>query len=173
MTSLEVKQIICNSCKGTDHKRSSNHLCPNSYWAKMRTAERLETSVKLKESLKKFENFILQENITMDELAPAFCSNWMEIERYCGNTNEWKLDYELQTILFDLHYDIASKVYVTSFVKDENLDIVSERTKIIYGIVGSNAGCRWYNRSYTKAHYGTTILMNIWGVTVEAKNIVF
>lgn len=169
MDSLEVKKLVCKSCKGTDHKRHTNKLCPNSSWGKIRSANKIKDILQLKASLKKFEDFILQENITMAELAPAFCSNWMEIERYRGNTKEWKLKYELKKILFDLHYDVAFKVYGTSFVKEDILNIVSERTKIIYGIVGSNAGDVWYDRSYTKAHYGTIILMELWNVTVEAK----
>lgn len=170
MSSLEVKKMICKSCKGTNHKRYTNKLCPNSHWGKIRTAKRIESLVQIKEKLKKLEEFILQKNITMDDLAPAFCSNWMEIERYHGNRGEWKLDYKLQKKLFDLHFDIASKVYSTELEKNDILNIVSEKTKIIYGIVGSNAGDMWYNQSYTEAHYGTIILMNIWGVNVEAKN---
>lgn len=169
---FEVKKVVCGSCKGTDHKRYTNKLCPNSYWGKKKTANRLESLLQLKKSLKKFEDFILQKNITIDQLAPAFCSNWMEIERYRGNKNEWNLDFDLQNVLFDLHHDIACKVYAfpSPLEKNDILNIVSERTKIIYGIVGSNAGDWWYNHSYTKAHHGTIILMKFWGVTIEAKN---
>lgn len=136
--------------------------------------QRLENLLRIKQSLKKFEDFILQKNITPDALAPAFCSNWMEIERYQGNTDEWKLDYQLQKKLIDLHFDIASKVYASSYEADEILNDVSENTKIIYGIVGSCAGDIWYNKcsnkSYDIAHFGTTILMKFWGVTIETKN---
>lgn len=170
MSSLEVKKIECKSCKGVDHKRSTNRLCPHSYWGKIRTAKRLEGLVQIKKSLKKFEEFILQKNITIDDLAPAFCSNWMEIQRYHGNRCEWKLPYHLQNFLFNLHYDIACHVYNTALKNDDILDVVSEKTKKIFGIVGSNAGDVWYNYSYTKAHYGTIILLNFWGVTIEARN---
>lgn len=176
MASLEVKKNVCKSCKGIDHKRNTSKLCPNSYWGKKRTTDRLDALLQLKESLKKFEDFILQENITMDQLAPAYCSNWMEIERYSGNRTKWNLDYYLGKKLIDLHFDIACKVYVTPLDNDI-LNIVSERTKIIYGIVGSNAGDIWYNtsytNSYTKAHFGTTKLMKFWGVTIETENKIY
>lgn len=183
MSSSEVKIFFCKSCKGTDHKRRTNKLCPNSRWGKIRLAEQIEAAERKKENfkqinenLKVFENFIERYNITMDKLAPAYCSNWMEINLYSGNTREWKLDYYLQKKLFDLHYDIASKVYGTSFNNNDisYLDDVSERTKIIYGIVGSNAGEIWYNKSYEpsydKVHYGTKQLLKLWDVTIETKN---
>lgn len=81
------------------------------------------------------------------------------------------MGYDLEKKLIDLHYDIALKVYGFLFEKNEISNIVSEKTKIIYGIVGSNAGDIYYDKSYAKAHYGTTKLLKIWGVAIEAKNI--
>lgn len=179
MSLLEVKEIVCNSCKGTGHKRRTNKLCPNSRWGQIKTANGLDVLFELKESLKKFEEFILQNNITINKLAPAFCSNWMEIECYHGNMDEWKLDYKLQKILFDLHYDIISKIGMYSayaykpLEKNDILNIeLSERTKIIFGIVGSNVGDIWRisTHTYRKVHYGTITLLKFWGVIVEAIN---
>lgn len=180
MAPVDVKKIVCTSCKGVGHKRKTNKLCPNSHWgqmkeklAQMKEQKQIEDLNRLQENLKKFKDFVTEKNITMDKLAPAFCSNWMEIERYDGNIREWKLDYTTEKQLLNLHYDVASLVREDSI--NDIPDCVTERTKIIYGIVGSNAGETWYNKkytpSYTIAHEGTVKLLKKWGVTVESKNI--
>lgn len=173
---LKAKKNVCNSCGGTDHKRFTNKLCPKSYRTKQRNAEQLEELDELKECLDQFENCILKNNITVEKLAPAYCSNWMTIHRWDGNTNEWKLEYNARKKLIDLHYNAARKAYRFPNLKDlitkQNYDIstiMSENAKIIFGIVGSNAGDIWYNHSWDYAHHGTVELLEIWGVTIPTK----
>lgn len=150
----EISEVVCISCKGKGHKRNTNKLCPNSRWGKIRAMEKIENTDRLKKALSKFEEFILAEKITVDQLAPAYCSNWMEIER-CGGILDgwkWKLEYDLRKKLIDLHYGIASLVYGHDFDKTEIVDYVSTTTKKIYGIVGSNAGKVWHSNSYIYMH---------------------
>lgn len=168
--------VVCASCKGVGHKRKTNKTCPNSRWGKMRI-KKFENTYRLKEALRKFEWFIADQKIETDQLAPAFCSDWMDIEHSGGNSYEWKLDPDVKKILFDLHLDVASLVYGHEFEESEIIDCVSPTTKTIYGIVGSNAGRVWYgydvqyNLVYRQAHYGTIVLLNLWNVTIESENV--
>lgn len=173
MSSLEVKKIECKSCKGDDHKRITNRLCPNSYWGKLRAERRLERLAQIKERLKKFEDFILRNNISIDDFLPAFCSNLAENERIHEHMHKWRINFNLKKRLFHLHLDVASKVWETELKENDNLDIVSQETKIIFGIIGSNAREMWYNYAYDEAKYGTCILLKRWGITVEAKRITY
>lgn len=182
MALLEVKEISCNSCKGIDHKRSTSKLCPNSYWGQKRSADRLDILIFLKEKLKKFEDFILQNDITLDKLAPVFCSNWMEFKCYRGEYSRME-QLQLQAakkILFNLHYDIILEMGMYSvYVKSplEKKDILNiellERTKIIFGIVGSNAGDILHisNHIYKKIHHGTITLLKLWGLFILEKPV--
>lgn len=139
----------------------------------MSATKHSEDLVKLEESLKAFEDFILKENITMADLAPAYCSNWMDIERYDGNTYAWKLNRSRQSTLLRLHLDVASASYCAPSPECTNiLNNVSQRARIIFGIVGSNAGDVWHSHTYRTAHFGTVRLMKFWGTIVEAKDVV-
>lgn len=169
----EISEVVCISCKGKGHKRNTNKLCPNSRWGKIRAMEKIEHTDRLKKALSKFEEFILAKKITVDQLPPAYCSNWMEIERCRGlDRSKWKLEFDLRRKLFDLHYGIASLVYGHDFDKTEIVDYVSTTTKKIYGMVGSNAGEWWYGTAYGKAHYGTIILLKLWNITIESENVI-
>lgn len=168
MESLEVKKSVCKSCKGTDHKRYTNRLCPNSQWEKEKQAKRIENTSQLKESLKKFEDFIVQKNITMDDLAPVHCANWMEDGHYWGNRREWKMEYFLAQTLAELHCDVADNI-ACNLDEKEILNAVSERTKIIFCVVGSNAADTWNSHTYRTVRNGTIRLMRIWNVALAAK----
>lgn len=169
MESLDVKKSVCKSCNGTDHKRSTNRLCPNSKWGKERQAQRVENTLQLKKSLKKFEDFIVEKNVTMDDLAPVYCANWMEFGHYGGNKREWKMEYFLAKKMIELHCDVTDDVFCC-FDENEILNAVSDRTKIIFCVIGSNAADTWHSHTYRTVHSGTVILMRIWKTTVEAKN---
>lgn len=137
----------------------------------MRAIGKIEHLNNLKKALIKFEEFVLRNNITVEQLAPAFCSNWMQIERYRGNSMKWKLEYRLQKYLIYLHYDIACLVFKQK-VNETDVDFVSSATKIIYGTVGSCAGNFWHSFAYIQKHYGTTILMRIWNTAIVSENII-
>lgn len=174
MAPLEAKKSVCNSCKGTDHRRTTSRLCPNSRKEKDKTARRIEAIREdtriLKGSLKTFEDFILKNKITMDDLAPAPCSNWMERDHYEGNSRKWKLVYYLRKKLIELQCDVAHDAAYKYLEENEVLNIVSDRTKTIFGIVGSNIADTWHSQAYHTAFSGTKRLMKIWGVTLEAEN---
>lgn len=133
MTSLEENKTICKSCKGTNHKRSTNRLCPNSRWQKEREADRIATRIantdRLIRKLKIFEDFIVQKNITMHNLAQVLCSKWTDSVHYHGNSDDWKLDYYLKKKLIELHYDVASAAYGCYLDENYILNAVSMWTK--------------------------------------------
>lgn len=111
-----------------------------------------------------------KKNITIDDLAPAPCPKWMEGDHYGGNSKTWKLDFHLKKKLFEQHIDVAENLFWVDIEPNDILNAVSERTKIIYGIVGSNAADIWHSEAYRAAHHGTVRLMKIWGLTLEAEN---
>lgn len=164
-----MKLENCASCGKTGHRRRTNKLCRNSYWQ-----QRSRKLVYLKESLKIFENFILNNDITIEKLAPAHCSNWMDIPQWGGNKNKWKLEYILQKELCSLQDAAAKKAFEYERKlkgklidqKNEISNIISENAKIIFGIVGSNV-------PFLDAHYGTVILLKVWNVTVDTEKVAY
>lgn len=166
-----VDITVCSSCKDVGHKNEEYKFCPNSLWSleqervRLREKEKqgiIDTWIRLKDKLSKFEEFIVTNNITADQL------NLCGIERI-GKEDEAKLDYILENTLFDLQCDIATVLYEEEEkIDDPDIEIgdyishVSLATKKIYGIVGSNAGNFWHSQSYVFAVFGTEILMRLW-----------
>lgn len=163
------KSERCASCGEADHRRRTSKLCRMSY-----CRERRRTIFFLKEELKSFEDFISEYDITMKKLAPASCSNWIDIPQWGGNRHKWKLEYLLQKKLCSLHYTAAKRAcdYERKFKgklidqKNEISDILSENGKKFFGIVGSNA-------PFEDGHYGTVILLKVWNISVETEKTAY
>lgn len=170
MASIQENKIVCNSCGSHNHKRATSKRCPNSRFRQEIAAERIENTLILKEKLKIFEDFILENNITMDDLAPVYCPKWMERNHFMSNKWAWKLDSDLKEKLVKLYQDVAENTYACDIEGKDILNVVSERVKIICGIVGATSVDTGIGPDYHTRYDGARRLMRIWGVALESKN---